>query len=488
MPTSNWVEASLLDDRIGPRLYQDELLRALREAREHGFEIRTIQSICDRLYDGNHGERHPTEFTPTGPYFIKNMYFNDFEIGKYEHISDDVYDRLRPALKGLEFGDVLCAIKGDVGRAAVYTRRVKRGTINPAAACCRLKEGIDPWFLAAQFESSYFRKQIVAVAASDSTRPQLSIGDFRPLTVIVPAFELQDAIGNKVRKAGRIREQIRARRETIERNFNELIPTKTRERNSDYGNATWVVPEMLGTRLDGTFNHPEAVEMRERIAATPRTRRLGSVATQIICGPFGSTLTASEQDAEGDIVLIQPTDISGTSFTAKPGWRITSKTLEAKSLQLYPSNTLLFARVGIYPHCGVLPEWLHKATISSSMIAAVIDETQADPYYLYAFFNSVPGKRILYSLQKGTAQPTIATGELSDVEFPYPEIEKQRDIGALVKLNESYQKEAAELVASAKDDLECLIDGTLDESQLLREGAELSVWLETNSAAEDPEG
>src|SRR5262249_46479690 len=154
---------------------------------------------------------------------------------------------------------------------------------------------------------------------------------------------------------------------------------------------------LLESRLDCSYNSYTATRARDRVRRSGTTRALGEIARKITCGPFGSTLTADEHDPAGEVVLVQPTDISELLFSPKPGWRIASRTLREKRLPTYPGGTLLFARVGIYPHCGVLPVGLSAATISSSMIAAQLEQGN-DPHYYSLFFRSAFGLPLLYAI------------------------------------------------------------------------------------------
>jgi hypothetical protein len=180
---------------------------------------------------------------------------------------------------------------------------------------------------------------------------------------------------------------------------------------------------------------------------------LCEVSTNIVCGPFGSTLITSDIDPDGDVVLVQPTDISGLLFNSHPEWRITEAKRCQKNLALYEPETMVFARVGIYPHCGVLPATLGKATISSRIIAARIDQGQSDPYFVMSFFRSRIGRIILYSIQKVTAQPVIGTDELSSAVVPCPTPCLQHSIGHKVRAAELLRAHSQSRINDAVDQL-----------------------------------
>jgi hypothetical protein len=226
--------------------------------------------------------------------------------------------------------------------------------------------------------------------------------------------------------------------------------------------AVWVSPSLLGSRLDGNFNRPTAVAARAKIIRHGNARVLKELTRKIACGPFGSTLTASEQNPDGEVVLIQPTDVSDGGFTLQPGWRITESTLREKELPLYPSGTLLFARKGIYPHCAVLPDRIGKATLGSSMIGVIVNDEVADPYYLEAFFRGATGREVLFSLQMITASPTIGTGELAEAMIPYTDLFIQRAIGNKVRATESLRTAAEEAIKSSIQEIENALGWPVD--------------------------
>lgn len=197
--------------------------------------------------------------------------------------------------------------------------------------------------------------------------------------------------------------------------------------------TVWLPPSLIHSRFDANYNSPLAVATRARLRNSGDIRFLEDVIVEMRCGPFGSTIMASEHSTDGDVILIQPTDISGGGFTLTPGWKITNSQLTEKGLSLCPPNSLLFARKGIYAHCAVLPERAGKATLGSSMIGAVIDQSKSDAYFLEAYFRCSFGNIILSSLQMITASPTIGTGELADAILPYPKQSIQRSIGHKVR-------------------------------------------------------
>src|SRR5439155_26890883 len=98
---------------------------------------------------------------------------------------------------------------------------------------------------------------------------------------------------------------------------------------------------LIHSRFDANYNSPLAVATRGKIRQAGEIRFLEDVIAEMRCGPFGSTIMASDHSTDGDVTLIQPTDISSGSFTLTPGWKITKTQLAEKGLTLCPPNSLL---------------------------------------------------------------------------------------------------------------------------------------------------
>ena len=211
--------------------------------------------------------------------------------------------------------------------------------------------------------------------------------------------------------------------------------------------VTRIPPSLIEDRLDARYNAPLAVETRKKILTSGiKSNSVGGL-YNLVCGPFGSTLTSDEHDASGEVLLIQPTNISGDAFSDASSWRITKKALIEKDLKTYPEGTLLFARVGIYPHVGIIPKEAGLCTISSSMIAG-LPKSDIDTHFLVAFFKCIYGNILLNAAQKVTAQPTIGTTEIANTLVPIPKEIAQKYIGDKVRQAEQLRAWAKRLESS----------------------------------------
>ena len=368
-----------------------------------------------------------------------------------------------------------------VSHCGVLPDRIRAATISSSMIAAEVSPPADPYFFNAFFRCQ-FGSALLFAAQKITAQPTIGTEELGDTIVPYPSGIVQRAIGNKMRKAERLREIAATTMASCKAALSELLGhslTGVGVTSTGSRNVTWVQPALIETRIDCNYNNRGAIESRDRVLGYRFTDLLREISDRIVCGPFGSTLTSDEHDSNGEVVLVQPTDISETFFAHTPGWRISRQTLKEKALRQYPAGTLLFARVGIYPHCGVLPAWITSATISSSMIAVLLQEDQ-DPYFYSLFFRSDVGFPLLYAIQKTTAQPTIATDELATVRVPVPPREVQAGIGAKMREAESYQYMQVSYLHAARSDVEALINGTLDETKLLSDGDEIEDWLKQN--------
>lgn len=210
-----------------------------------------------------------------------------------------------------------------------------------------------------------------------------------------------------------------------------------------------ITADLIEDRLDARYNAPSAVKIRKKIADSGLgSARICDLFNNLACGPFGSTLTSDEHEPNGEVLLIQPTNINSDLFSTDTEWRISERSRAAKQLALYPPETFLFARVGIYPHVGVLPAWVGPATIGSSIIAGECS-SGIDPYFLLSFFRCAYGLPLLFAAQKVTAQPTIGTEEIGTTKVPKPRKNAQTYIGDKVRQAERLLEHARGLQAEA---------------------------------------
>jgi type I restriction enzyme S subunit len=417
MIETNWISPADMNHRINADGYQAELLATAHKI-AHCCECVPLDKLKQSSRIITNGIRGP-EQASTNFRMLRQQDLDQLWVDSKNalRVSEAQY-RVNKRAWCLP-GDVLLSIGGYVGTAGKVIDHEPQVTGRHTAIIPLDSTKVDPDYALA-FLVSNSGARLLQRFVLGGVQAGIDLDDLREIEIPVPDREIQRAIGIKVRKAERARELKRVEVGKSQTMLSDLfassstIPIPPLDQRT-----TWVSPSLIESRLDCNYNNYAATEARHVVRRVGTTQPLGDIAGRITCGPFGSTLMSEEHDSSGEIVLVQPTDISELFFAFTPGWRISRRTLEEKRLHLYRSGVLLFARVGIYPHCGVLPSSIPSATISSSMIAVELKDDY-DPQFFSLFFRSAFGLPLLLAIQKTTAQPTIATDELAAVRVPTP--------------------------------------------------------------------
>lgn len=122
---------------------------------------------------------------------------------------------------------------------------------------------------------------------------------------------------------------------------------------------------------------------------------------------------------------------------------------------------ILFARQSLTLEgagkCSIVTDVLEDTVFESHLIRTRVNQEKADPFFLYYYFNSPYGKENIKSIVEQVAAAGIRGSDLIKLSVPYPCLEKQRKISAILrslddkielnnKINENLEQQAALLV------------------------------------------
>ena len=121
---------------------------------------------------------------------------------------------------------------------------------------------------------------------------------------------------------------------------------------------------------------------------------------------------------------------------------------------------ILFARQSLTLEgagkCSIITNVLEDTVFESHLIRTRVNQRKADPFFLYYYFNSPHGKENIKSIVEQVAAAGIRGSDLVKLSVPYPCLEKQRKISAILrslddkielnnKINENLQQQAQAL-------------------------------------------
>ncbi len=156
---------------------------------KHGYEIKSLQQVCEQIKDGTHKTPEYTDDTVSGYKFLSSKDVTTGKIDwnhiKYipESLHKELYARIAPRR-----GDILLAKNGTTGVAAIVDRD-EIFDIYVSLAILRPVE-IEPIYLWAAVNSAETKRQFHSSLKGIGV-PNLHLGEIKKTLIIVPPIELQ---------------------------------------------------------------------------------------------------------------------------------------------------------------------------------------------------------------------------------------------------------------------------------------------------------
>ncbi len=151
-------------------------------------------------------------------------------------------------------------------------------------------------------------------------------------------------------------------------------------------------------------------------------------------GPFGSKLVSRDYTEEG-VPVIRGGNLSDDCRFSFDGFVFVSK---EKADELLPNNArpgdLVFTQRGTLGQVGLIPEKsaYNRFVISQSQMKLTVDETKADPAFLYYYFRAPSTVRTIHNLAFSSGVPHINLDILRKFLVRLPPLPVQRNIAAML--------------------------------------------------------
>lgn len=181
------MELSALDNLIKARFV--EMFGSINN-NVHGFDIRTLQDVCEQIKDGTHQTPTYTEDIEKGFKFLssKDVTSGRIDWSKIKYIPADLHEELYARIKPQK-GDILLAKNGTTGVAAI----VETDDVFDIYVSLALLRPIDmnSVYLWAAINSAETKHQFDGSLKGIGV-PNLHLGEIKKTKIIVPPIELQN--------------------------------------------------------------------------------------------------------------------------------------------------------------------------------------------------------------------------------------------------------------------------------------------------------
>lgn len=482
---ASWASSSSIRSRIDAEFYTPEALRKAQWIDDGTHEVRRLQDCLSLLTDGVH---ETPGFVDAGVMYLTASNIDECELnpGKGHKIISEAtyirYDRMKCAPKA---GDVLLSKSGRIGYAAVVPAGLRFAVLHSAAIL--RPASIDAHFLAAFLHSRHGQDQIDRFQKG-AVQPMLHLEEIAEIRVPKGSPNILSAIGNKLRKAERVRRLAVAARQRITdwielqasggmlsaaaRRFLDHYPAAT------IADWTWVRSLPTADRIDPWPYHVAPRTIVGHLTAHGTSTRLANLAKRATSSRRRITFT--DRNAPGHYISVL--DIGPTGAI---DWsNAQASRYEGAGIELKPGDILFSCINPNQPRVAVIPAGVPGLLVGSPEFAVLNPSAESSSRHPNLFATVLRSEWVRVQVTFRTRSSSLSRRrieehDLDDVLIPWFEDDLE-ELEALAVHMISGGIEATRLIAEATLLVDQFIEGTGDEGALIAESDSIERWLAEN--------
>ena len=372
-------------------------------------------------------------------------------------------------------GDLLVAIRGYLGAAAIVVDGSPRANINQHIARIGIDETKCSIRYLWSFLSSRVGRTILERYVTGTVQRGVTLPDLRALRVPLPDRRIQDFIGAKVELA----ESCRAASSKSWTAATDLL-----------GRALGVplTPETFEVKSAGNVSGPgyQVASIHPVVALVSPQRLVGAIGAQFFTPRRAKAILVIEQSglrakrltelAERFTTRVGADEVQRLGLTYVGLAQVDSATgfvsttcseQPVGSSASFGARDLLFSKLRPYLNkVAICPESLEQAAGSTELVT-YRTKPGVDPYYVFFVLKSPLVLNQVIDITSGSTHPRVDPNLIDEVLVPIADVAIQRRIGRSARAALELMRRATLLVDEAKADVEALIEGTLDVAAIL---------------------
>jgi type I restriction enzyme S subunit len=464
---TNWIQPDALSERFTPGYYQQVFIE--NEQRRDRLPCQTLDQLRVQARIITNGIRGP-ELEATN---YRMLRIQDLQLVFFcsEHALRVSESQYRANKRAWCFpGDILVSIGGEL-RLAGKVIDSHPQTMGQHTGLIPIDSSkVDGDYVLSYLSSETGKLDLTRYFAG-SAQLSIDLEDLREVKVPIPDRSVQHAIGNKVRKAERLREIASDEQSRCDELIKGAWGAVQLPTDDHFGWA--VLADTDDLRIDAWFHQPGYVQMGVSLRGRSDLVVVGELATRV------EVLVRFDAFSNGFFDYFEISDMDLSSGT------ISSERVAVKDA---PSRAKCAVRGGDLLVSTVRPNRKAIAIVPDDVVAAVCSsgfsvlraKDIATAYFLRTCMIHDAVTHQLMRWNTGATYPAIEHEVPLGVFVPRFEPDEVQRIGSDLQKSAQHFRKAAELVCQAKNNVEALIAGTLEEAALLAEGEEIERWLRKN--------
>jgi type I restriction enzyme, S subunit len=479
MMLHEWIDPAELDQRLDVYRYSPIFTDALKTLRKCPHPIVKLQDIQEPGVPISYGILQPRAFLTEGgipmvrAVDLTNPFIETEKVVCVPPTVEKAYKRSR-----IKSEDVLVSIAGTLGAIGITPYGWSTANINQSVARIRVVQPHDPYFLATYLMSSV-GQLLLDREAVGSVQRHLNLEDIPSVKLPLLKPTIQHAIGNKVRKAQRLREI--ARNIQIQMNHEVTKLYGNLSVNNGIDIPRWVEHSDLSEgRLDSWFYRTLYLNLSHLLCNKSGLVRVGE-----LCKLSSEVALLPSWPSE-DFFYFEIGGVDPETGDAVPELL---KCYDAPSRAKYltkPDDLLISTVRPNLKAVALVPDEYDAAVCSSGFSVLRCREPETAAYIRACLTHDIATHQLM-RWNTGATYPAIDRSVPLQVLIPHPGEDRIREIGQQLIQASQNNRSSKILIRQAKADIEALIDGILDEEQLLSEGEEIARWLDANPCPREQE-
>jgi type I restriction enzyme S subunit len=384
----------------------------------------------------------------------------------------------------LKAGDIVYSKDGTLGIAAIVPDVKELICAGSTLARVRIKKHstkiLDPYFVVAFLDCEFAQSQ-VSYYTNGIAQPHITQEYIYKLRIPIPDPKIQAYIGDKVRLAERCREEAQTKRSQIENLLDQhahkadiaaLLSAKPQPSHN-------IEAKIINDRLDAEFYQPHYLDLVQIIQARPY-QKLGDVIHLPIKG------VQPEYDSTGTVPALTGANIDPYRLDLEGASRVNLEWAKGKTKALAVSNEILFTVTGPPLGEAAVVHFCQAPLVINSHVARIkTRQSFPYPFYLTALMNSTIVSAQVYRYFKGVRQKELYPEDIMQFVIPEVDIEIVRQINNLGYAADFLEYRASGLIREAIADVENLIEGKLETSEIMASKLIAPTWEDIEHQLQD---
>ena len=459
-PSCTIISGVFMQNRIDAQFYSSKYLVKGKVEFDNGLDYIRLGELGSNFSYGTPPYGHICD--EGVPYLRIPDIEDDFFLSNSSLAFIDKEYHMKNIRNEVKAGDILFRIKGQLGQALVVPQKLSNS--HTGSSFLRFTpKSINPYFLVCYLNSSFGRNQINR-KQSNSIIQYLNMDDITSIRVPIPSPEIQEYIGDKVRKAEELREEAKRLKKEVEEIIYKKLNNIELEDEKNY-TVNFIKEKDVFERIDSEYYKEKYFILQKQLESKGFVlKTLDKLCDSNIYN--GKTYKTTNEKRKymnigvgelGDWFIVGNED----KYIDE---NINTRHLIDKYSIVWGNSAHLAKYIGEKVNIN-LERNLYVSTTEITCIKPNLDKI--NPYYLFLYMKSNWGYYQIQRTVKGMTAHSYP-GDISRIIVPILDfsLEELDIMKNAVELGYKYINKSKQLIQEAKQDVEDLIEGNFDMSKI----------------------